>query len=243
MQTLPRRSLRPFFAVLWIVGLACGHGGGPAPILETGSKAQVTPDGLHRIRHSGFANAWVRPDAVFAEYDSVVLAPPLVAYKRTPRPRGTSEFSNVANHPLDEDQLATVKRYFAEAFAKEFARSEYFAFVDVPGERSLIIVPAILDLVVEAPTDRTRIYESFSASTATMTILLDLRDARTGEVLARFAERRAATTPGAQGTNSVFRDDHVNAASALRTTFRDWARTLRERLDRMRERGSLEPGV
>jgi len=243
VQSWSRRSLQLLVPAVWIVGLACGHGTSPAPTLATGSAAEVTPDGLHRLRHSGFANAWVRPDATFSEYDSVVLAPPLVAYKRTPRPRGTTEFSNVANHPLDEDQLATVKRYFGDAFAKEFARSEYFAYVDAPGERSLIIVPAILDLVVEAPTDRTRIYESFSASTAMMTILLELRDARTGETVARFAERRAAKTPGAQGTNSVFSDDYVNTASAIRTTFRDWARTLRERLDRMHERGTLEPRV
>jgi hypothetical protein len=243
VQSRPRRSLQLLVPAVWIVALACGHGGGPAPTLETGAATDVTPDGLHRIRNSGFANAWMRPDAAFSKYDSVVLAPLLVAYKRSPRPRGTAEFSNVANHPLNEDQLATVKRYFGEAFEKEFTRSGSFAYVMAPGERSLIIVPAILDLVVEAPTDPTRIYESFTSSTAMMTILLDLRDAQTGEVVARFAERRAAKTPGAEGTNSVYSGNTVNSASALRTTFRHWARTLRDRLDRIRERGSLEPEV
>lgn len=213
---------------------ACASRGGPDPQIETGRHAEVTADGLVRIRNTGFAHAWVKPGVVFADFDSVALAPLLVAYKRAPRSHGTPSTIE-GNHLLNEQQLATFKRYFTDAFQREFSRDGAYELIVTPTDRTLILVPAIVDLVMLVSTDTNRIDESFSSSTALMTLLLDVRDARTGEVVARIAERRAARTPGSEGTNSLYRSDFVNTATAFRSTFGNWAGHLRDYLDRARQ--------
>lgn len=234
MPSLRRHSPSLLALAATILALACASRGGPDPKVETGRHAELTADGLVRIRNSGFAHAWVKPGVAFADYDSVALAPLLVAYKRAPRSHGPPSTIE-GNHLLNDEQLTTFKRYFNDAFEKEFAKGGGYELTVTPSDRTLVVVPAIVDLVVLVSTDTTRIDESFSSSTALMTLLLDLRDARTGEVVARIAERRAARTPGSEGTNSLYRSDFVNTATAFRSTFGNWAGKLREHLDRSRQ--------
>lgn len=240
MNSLHHRLVQMLAAAGSILGIACATGGGPDPQFDTGSRAERTADGLDRIRSSGFSHAWIRPGVTFSDHDSVAFAPLLVAYKRKPRESGPASIIE-ANNPLNEEQLATFRRYFSEAFQREFAKSRHFEIVETPRARTLVIVPAIVDLVVEAPTDPARIDESFASSTAFMTLLLDVRDGATGEVLARVAERRSARTPGSQGTNALTRSDAVSAATAFRTTFGGWARSLRKVLDRVHEAPPIVP--
>lgn len=229
-----RRILWLLVVTTSIVGpIACARPQWPE--VETGPDAEVTSDGLYRVRGSGFANAWLKPDARLASYGTIVLSPPLVAYKRPPKAYGSTDAIS-DNYPLSERQMEDFKRYLVEAFRNELDQSAYYRVVDAPEDDTLRIDPAIVDLVVMVPTDnragRARVYAS---TPAVMTILLELRDAASGEVLARFAERRSATAPGQNTTTMLTWSNAVNDSAALRTTFRGWASTLRQRLDRVHE--------
>lgn len=214
-----------------VFAASCTTEGGRRPVLETGPGAETTADGLHRLDYSGFANAWVRVDAPFSSYGTIVLAEPLVAYERTPH-RYMSNYGVNPNFPLSDTQMATLKRYFRESFEEEFAKSDHFRLVDEPGPDTLHVVPAIVDLVVLVPTrSRPSTNQTFSQQFAYMTLLAEVRDPQSGEVLVRVADRQAARPPGSNQTTSLSWSNGVNDAAAFRNTFRGWARALRQRLD------------
>ena len=225
--------LAPF--VVFAFGLlGCGSSAGPDPEFETGSRAEVTVDGLHRIKHSGFRYAWLKPEAALGSYDQILLRNPEVAYKR--EPRRSRPGSSTGNFALSDPQMANFKRFLTEAFEGEFAKSEFYSLSEAPGHQVLVIEPAIIDLVVNVPTRPRPVSDTvFTTSTAVMTLVMQLRDSESGEILARIAERREARAPGRDGANTLYWSNSVTDADAVRRTFRRWARILREKLDRIHE--------
>lgn len=236
MQSLDRRLARTIAALA--VGsavLGCSGSALPPAELDTGPDAQMTADGLYPLRGSGYQLAWAKPDVDFAEYATIMLSEPQVAYKRTPRRRSGGSMAD-PNFALSESQMTRFKEALVEAFQREFRNSEFYQVVDTPGPDTLLIETAIIDLVVLVPTETRPMSEThFSTSTAVMTLLMELRDARSREILARIAERREARTPGNRGGSTLTWSSSVNDATAIRSTFRYWAKILRQRLDRLHE--------
>jgi hypothetical protein len=70
-----------------------------------------------------------------------------------------------------------------------------------------------------------------------MTLLMELRDALSGEILARVSDRREARAAG-RGPNDLYYSTAVSQAEDVRRVFRRWARILKARLDQIHE---LEP--
>jgi hypothetical protein len=207
--------------VLLLTGglLACANGGN-----------EVTADGLERLRRTGFRNAWVKPDATFSEYTQITLAEPTVSYRRTPRATRAGR-SGPGNFALTEPQMALFKKLLVEAFASEFQRSQHFTLSSEPGPDVLRVEPAVIDLTVRVPTQGRAGRETILVtSTAEMTLLMELRDSESGEILARIADRQEARQAG-RGFNDLYWSNTVSDVDAVRRTFRRWARILRERLD------------
>ncbi len=78
-----RRRIPPAFlsaaaglVLFWHVG-----GSGAQPILATGSDADVTEEGLHRVHPSIMEAAWVRPDLDLSRYTRILLMPTAVQFR------------------------------------------------------------------------------------------------------------------------------------------------------------------
>lgn len=231
--------LVPSTMLVILTMLGCAGSRTQQPTIATGPEAEITADGLHRLDGSGFQLAWVKPDVEFADYKTIMLASPDVTYKRTPRRRSGGSTA-APNYALGDVKMAKFKSELVESLQKEFDRSEFYDVVDTPGADTLLIKPSIIDLVVLVPTEERPASErTFSTSTAVMTLVMELRDAQSGEVLARIAERREARAPGANGTTTLTWSSSVNDAAAIRTMFKRWARILREHLDLVQELAPL----
>jgi hypothetical protein len=213
---------------------ACASRPLPEVEIETGPNAEVTADGLHRVKNSLFRDAWVKPDADFASYDKVTLDPVSVSYKR--KPKATRYQWTGSNFALTERQMEDLRRYFREAFAKELSDSEYYELVETPGPQVLRVAAAIIDLVIKVPTrsgaGREHVYTS---STGKMTLLMELRDSLSGEILARVADRREARRAGHGGLNDLYHSSAPANTEAVKGVFRRWAEILRARLDQVHE--------
>ena len=208
---------------------------GRQPEIDKGPGAEVTVDGLHRLRHSGFADAWVRPGANFASYSKVLLGPVFVSYKRPPHGRrGTGAGGNFA---LSESQMEKFKNYLTVIFQEEFGKSDVYEEVSKPGASVLEVEPSIIDLVVSAPVDTPGRRRAYVTSTAQMTLLMELRDSESGELLARIADRQEARASGASGLSRVYYSSPVSNTQAVRSTFRRWARVLVKQLDQVHALG------
>jgi hypothetical protein len=215
------RTLLPMLLVLCAAALAGCASTRTAPADEW--------DGLVRQTGTRLGAVFVRPDAEIVGYRSVMIDPVEVSFARNwdPNRGGRSGLNR-----LDAGDMAAIQAgvadLFRETFRAELERGGY-QLVDVAGPDTLRVTAAIVDLYVTAPdtmsAGRSRTY---TANTGRMTLVAELRDSMTGELLARAVDARSARSSGIlQVTNRV-----TNTADARRA-MGIWATALRQALDEM----------
>jgi hypothetical protein len=193
-----------------------------APRIQVGPNAEVTEDGLHRVDGGTFDRAWVKPGTDLGGYTKVLLVLSEMQFREVKEPglsRSASEF------PLDEKQKQGLQDTIREAFIAELGESKRFELTDQPGPGVLEIRGAIVDVVSHVPEDPIGRGAVFIKSLGEATLVVELRDSQTHEVLARAIDRRAAETTRPTRSNPVTNKSEVRVAA------RRWADLLRRRLD------------
>jgi len=205
-----------------ILGAALAAALSAACASETSTRnLEVTHDGLERVAGSRVARAWVKPGVDFSQYTEVGLLDCFVSFRRNWR----------MNHPgvrtRDMERIkSTLSDEFRTVFTTELENGG-FPVVTEADDHVLLIRPAIIDLDVAAPqTNSAGRSDSFTASPGVMTLVIELYDSVSNEILARAIDRRRARNVGniqwtTRGTN---RD-------AARRILRRWANLLVSRLD------------
>jgi hypothetical protein len=186
-------------------------------------------DGLVLQPGTRLGAVWAKPDAEIVAYQNVMLDPVEVSFARNwdPNRGGRSQLSR-----LDAGDMAAIQSSVAELFREtlraELARGGY-KLVDEAGPDTLRVTAAIVDLYVTAPDTMTAgRSRTYTANSGRMTLVAELRDSVTGELLARAVDARSARTAGTWGiTNRV-----TNTADARRA-MGIWATALRQALDDM----------
>jgi hypothetical protein len=196
----------------------------------TSTQNQVTEwDGLVRRPVSRMDAVFVRPDADIPAYTSVMLDPVQVSFARNWDPnqgrRNPAARLNAADVEAIQSGLSDL---FRETFRTQLAQGG-FTLVDEPGPETLRVTAAIVDLFVTAPdtmsAGRSRTY---TANSGQMTLVAELRDSETGDLLARAVDtQRGRTTGSMQFTNNV-----TNTADARRA-IGIWAGALRQGMEEM----------
>jgi len=176
----------------------------------------VTHDGLERVEDSRAARAWVKPDVDFSQYTQIGLLDCTVAFRRNWRMNHrdvrTRDMERIKTDLADE---------FRTVFTQELEKNGY-PVVDAHGDDVLLIRPEIIDLDVAAPqTSSGGRSDSFTASPGKMTLVIELFDSVSNEILARAIDRRIARNVGnirwtTSGTNR----------EAARKILRRWANML-----------------
>lgn len=200
----------------------------PLPTMQTGPNAEITFDGLHRLDDTIAQFVWARPGLDLREFDQALISPVAISYKNEPQRRTRRGGSNFALTPR---QKAGVKQLFQDVVVEELTRDNGFTIADEPGPTVLQINAELLDVVVSAPPEpfagRSRIYvRSFGGAT----LVGELRDSETNEILVRVVDRK---TVDSRGWPKDVSTDFGNR-SELRSMFRFWASNLRKRLDQVR---------
>ncbi len=190
-----------------------------APKLKTGSDADVSYDGLHRIDAAALDAAWVKPDLDLSGYTKIMLVPAGMTFK-TPR-RSDNEF------PLTEQQKQQVQKILAEAFTTALGKNERFAVTDQPGRDVLLVYGAVLDVESHVPPERAGRGGYLLRSIGEATLLVELRDSMSDEILVRAVDHRAAETARLHRSNSVTNTSELQLAAAR------WARSLNKQLEEL----------
>jgi hypothetical protein len=184
-------------------------------------------DGLVRQTSTRFDAVFVKPDAEIPAYRNLLLKPADVRFAASWDPnrggRSMRRSLDAADMAAIQADLATM---FHDIFREELT-SGGFQFVTEAGPDTLTIIPAIVDLYITAPdvptAGRSRTY---TANTGRMTLVLELRDSTTGEILARVVDSRSGRNTGMMTiTNRV-----TNTADARRA-IRIWAQASRSGLE------------
>lgn len=219
----------PFSIWLAVLGttLAAAGCATQQPVMRSGGEAEVTFDGLHRVDHAGFAAVWVKPGAALARYSKILPVKADFHYRAVP---GKARRSAGEDFEVPERRRDQFEKIVVEAFGKELAKSKYYEITQEPGPDVLRLVGALYDVVSHVPPERGERGNTFVSSIGEATLVLELHDSESNEILARVMERRTALPP-----RELTYSSSVTTASEVRKMIARWARTLREQLDALHE--------
>lgn len=217
------KILLSFATILLLVGCA------PAPSIQQGPDAETTFDGLVRIDHSRFANAWVDPDVDLSQYNKIMAGDAVFefrAVKKNTSP-ALARRANESEYWMSDKNKESLIEIVSEAFRTEMQKSKHFTAADAPGPDVLIIVGGLHDIVSRVPPDMIGRGDIYLSSVGEATLVLELMDSLSGETIYRAIDRRAAERAG--GTMTV--SNTVTTKSEVRRLAQRWATRLREGLD------------
>jgi hypothetical protein len=215
---LRRTAIVVAFAVAGVVA---------APLLISVTLANAPPaewDGLVRVQDRRLDHMYLLPDVSFAGYTRVRLDPIEVSFYRNWSPNRSP------SQRLRQRDVENIKSTLAEEFRRVFSdaltRAGY-KIVDEDGDDVLRVQAAIVNLYVTAPSAATSgRSRTFVANTGQMTLVAELRDSVTGQLLGRAVDTvRGRRTGGFQLASPV-----TNMADARRA-LSQWADVLVTGLD------------
>jgi hypothetical protein len=210
---------------------------GAALILTASAQAaaelpKYSLDGLELVERERVgeevAVVYVRSGATLAAYERVMLDPVEVAFDKAwmPRPPVSAKDRERIRQELAAE--------FRSAFAEELEKNGGYTIAEAAGPDVLRVTAAIIDLYIEPPgigtSDSSR---NYVVAASRMSLIAELRDAESGAILARVADRRTATAPGRIPGALQWTTKASNRAEARRI-LRTWAASLRTALDSAR---------
>jgi hypothetical protein len=189
-------------------------------------------DGLQQVKIKGIDLAYALPGATLADYKQVMIEPVSVAFAKNWKPTVTGTSRSLSTDDIEKIRSGVAKVVY-DAFIDELKNGGY-TIAAGPGPEVLDVRPAIIKLYVSAPdvmtAGRSRTY---TTSAGEMTLLAELADSETGQVIARVLDRYEARNTGTfRMTNSVTNSSEVRIAAS------NWAKILRKALDNAKSIGS-----
>jgi hypothetical protein len=200
------------------------------PQIQTGPDAEVTHDGLVRVKKSVADAAWVKPDFDLTPYTKIMIVSAGASFKKLPPVNKYQARQGASEFPVSQENQQKFKDVMKEEFVKELSKLKRYQIVDQPGPDVLTLVAGVIDVVSSVPPDvnsasfagRGGVYLT---SVGEATLVIELRDSESNEVLGRAADRRAAESPFA------FEVNNVTAWTQVHLLAQGWASTLRKRLE------------
>jgi uncharacterized protein DUF3313 len=183
-------------------------------------------DGLQLRDSKNVDRLYVRPGASLAGYKRVRVERLVVQFDKNWDPNR----SRVGSYRLTKEDFEKIKNGLADEFAKTFPKELAeggYQTADEAGPDVLDVTPIVVDLYIAAPDKMMpgRSY-TYTADPGRMTLVAELRDSETQQILARAIDaQRATSTATFQISNSV-----TNLAAAQRIIDR-WSSLLRKALD------------
>jgi hypothetical protein len=194
---------------------------------------KMSHDGLQKTEIKGIDLAYVRPGATLAGYGKVKLDPVEVAFARNWNPERTGSRLKLTATERENIRSSTA-RLVHEEFVKELQRKSKYTIVSEAGPDVLRVKVNIVNLYVTAPDTGTVRASSYALSAGEMTLVAELFDSESGQVIARLVDRSDARFPGSK---MMYTDSVINSVE-FRAIAQTWARILRDGLDKAHGIGS-----
>jgi hypothetical protein len=190
-------------------------------------KPPQTWDGLELTKKKGLDLVYLRPNVQFKAYKDVSIDVLEVAFDKNWDPNESVRSVSRRMSTADIEKIRTdMVGEFRKVFVEELGKGGY-SVVDKPGDDTLRVSPALVDVYITAP-DRMEPgrVTTYTTDAGRMTLAMELRDGPTNQLLARVIDQKAGSDMGfAQVTNSV-----TNSAE-FRRMVRSWAQRLVKGLD------------
>lgn len=169
-----------------LLALWCGAAG--AQVLT-----DTTEDGLVRVPSSIKAGVYRLPDATFAQYQRVMLAPATVAFRKHSSHQKRDRLDTGLKPSERQRIVDDMSNAFHEELVAELVERGGFALAEAPATDVLLITPMITELDITAPdAGNTPGQRTFVRTAGSMTLIVDLRDAASGVTVGRIIDYEKA---------------------------------------------------
>lgn len=217
----PTSLLRTVFVACFAMLMAaCGpQPQQPMPVLKDG----VNIEGLQQVQARNFEVAFARPGVRFSQYRKLLVNELELAF-RTPD-RSQNQF------PLGEDQKTRFRAAMSVAFGQELGNLQNLEVVSEPGPDVLDLNVRVQDIVASSPGRRVGNVgrATFAIETVgEMTLVIELRDSQSEEILARVFDRQAV-----EGAAMLSGESVVSTWQGVERIVARWALRVREGLDEL----------
>jgi hypothetical protein len=196
---------------------------------------QTSTDGLQLTRTLPYGAIYMKPGATFEQYKRLALLDCFVQFAKDWQ-RNYNQNEPDLEMQVSQGDMNRIKTELAAEFKRVFTQELQtdggYEIVDIAAPDVLILRPAILNLIVNAPEIDTAppMSGSVVASAGQMTLYLELWDSTTNKILARVIDTEADQGQGglAEAGNSV---GNKEAADRI---LKNWADRLRKALETAR---------
>ena len=191
---IKKRSLASFAATVCVLPLVCGAQSAE----DLDASTNTSYDGLVQVKRTGYRNVWVKPDVDISVYTKIVPGPAQFHYREVrdvPRTSAARLSSSTNEFPIGENARMRLEGIMEDAFDEEIRDSKYFTVVEEPGRDALFIWGGLHDIVSHVPPDNIGRSEIYLSQVGQATLVLQIEDSMSREVLARVVDRRAAGAP------------------------------------------------
>ena len=203
-------------------------GSGAQPVLATGPDADVTEEGLHRVDPSIMEAAWVRPDLDLSGYARILLMPTGVQFREVPERNYNARSSiGVSEFPLADEKKEWLRGVWRRAVDARFSQDQSYELYGGVGSDVLVVQGFLADIVSHIPPEDVGSSFTYIQDPWVASVVLELRDATTAELLARTIDRRHGK--GLLDSGTVWVRTEV--------LLEHWADVLAERLDQLSDLG------
>ncbi len=204
-----------------------------------------TPEGLTRVKGGQADVVYVLPGADLGTYTEVTLAEPEVEFVKNWRWDYNSKvsFENQISSSDMVTMVTTGKSLLKESFTKQLTKGGY-TVVNAPGPKVLLVKATLADLDVYSPDPNLRASASnrtYTQGAGEATMVVELHDSVTGQLLARAYDRKSGKAGFASGTSGS-RDHATNMADAS-AALDYWAGLLVNGLNRLKTAHLPAPAV
>ena len=187
-------------------------------------EARMSRDGLEKTKVKNIDLAYARPGTSLVAYKRVKLDPVEVAFSPSWNPTRTGSSLKLSSE--EKEAIRTgVAKLVEEEFAKEIQAGGRYQVVSEAGPDVLRVRAGIVNLYINAPDTGPARSRTIVRSAGDMTLIAELTDSTSGQVLARVADRQEATDTRMQIANGMVNETEARWIAA------DWAKALRKALD------------
>jgi len=200
------------------------------PILAKDKLPETTKDGLQLQKDTKLAAVYLKPGETLEGYDKVSITDVYVSFKKNWQRNYNEDVMGLDGRVTDRDMETIKKRLateFKAVFTKELQDKGGYEVVDTTDTDVMVLRPAIINLVVNAPDlSRAGMGRTFVASAGEMTLYMELYDSLTS---AKIAEVIDAQAVGDYGIGHA--GNRVTNKADFDRVLAKWADILRKHLD------------
>ena len=204
--------------------IACATDGGDL------RKNDVTTDGLTVVKSTRNTEKQIKDGVDWSEYTNYQITPVEVSFRKNWKRDYNRSQRSLSKQVTDEDMVRireSMGKIVYEEFDSALQEKGGLTKVDKADSNTLIFKPMIIDLDVYAPDiDSSYISRSYVRQAGRATLFLDVHDAVSGEILARWVDTREDPDRG-------YFDwaNRITNAGQARLVVRAWTKRLIEGLD------------